>query len=186
MGDDAVAHLPAQVQPFAIFFQHVHHAQALPVVGKPIGAQSVECPLPRMAEGCMAQIVPQGDGLGEVLIQAQRAGDGAGNLTDFQRMGQPGTIVVPFRRKENLGLLFQPPERLAVQNPVPVPLKARADRIFRLRHTTSAARFAQRGIPAQRTALNLLCFFPNRHRIRLLSFPLSYKYDKTVPNTLFF
>ena len=72
-------------------------------------------------------------------LRRSARGNGAGNLADFQRMGQPGPVVVPFRREKDLGLLLEAPEGLAVQDPVPVPLKARADRVRFLRQSTAAA-----------------------------------------------
>ena len=59
-----------------------------------------------MAKGGVAQVVAQGDGFGEVLVQTKRAGDGAGDLRDFERMGKPGAVVVPLGRKKDLGLLL--------------------------------------------------------------------------------
>ena len=38
-------------------------------------------------------------------------------------MGQPGPVVIALRREKNLRLILQPPESLAVKDPVPVPLK---------------------------------------------------------------
>ena len=124
VGDDAVAHLPGKVQSFAVFFQHIHHPQALPVVGKAAGAELIQRPLPRMTEWGMPQVMAQGDGLGQVLVQAQGPGNGAGNLGHLQRVGQSGAVMVPFRREKDLGFLLQPPKRLAVDDPVPVPLEA--------------------------------------------------------------
>ena len=50
------------------------------VVGKAAGAQAVQRALSRVAEGGMPQVVAQGDGLGQILVQPQRPGDGAGDL----------------------------------------------------------------------------------------------------------
>ena len=47
-------------------------------------------------------------------------------------MGQPGPVVVPFGCQKDLGLMLHPPERLAVDDPVPVSLIDRADIIGRL------------------------------------------------------
>ena len=80
MGHDAVAHLPGQVEALAFFFQLVHHPQALHIVLEAARAQLVQGPLARVAEGRVAQIVGQADGLGQVFVQPQRPGDGAGDL----------------------------------------------------------------------------------------------------------
>ena len=74
-------------------------------MGKAAGAQAVQRALPRVAKGGMAQVVAQGDGLGQILVQPQGASDGAGDLRDLQRVGQPGAVMVPLGRKKDLGVL---------------------------------------------------------------------------------
>ena len=54
----------------------------------------------------MAQIVAERDGLGQVLIQAQCAGNCACDLRDLQRMGQAGAVVVAFRGQKDLCFLL--------------------------------------------------------------------------------
>ena len=163
MGNDAVAHLPGQVQTLAVLFQILHHPQTLPVMGKTSGAQPVEGSFPRMTEGRMPQVMSQRDGLGQVLVQAQGPGHRAGDLADFQGMGQAGTVMIAFRGKKDLCLLLEPPERLAVQDPVTVPLEARAKRGFRFRAGASAGILAQSRIPAESQALNGLGLFADIH-----------------------
>ena len=48
-------------------------------------------------------LVPRIEG---VLVVAEGAGNGTGDLRDLQRMGQPGAVVVTLRRKEHLGFVF--------------------------------------------------------------------------------
>jgi len=45
-------------------------------------------------------------------------------------MGKPGAVIIAFVVYKNLGLIFQPPECRAVDNPVPVPLVARPVKMF--------------------------------------------------------
>ena len=163
VGNDAVAHLPGQVEAPAVFFQEIHHPQALAVVGKATGAQTVQRALPRVAKGGMAQVVAQGDGLGQILVQPQGAGDGAGDLRDLQRVGQPGAVMVPLGRKKDLGLLLQAAERLAVDNAVAVPLVARADGVLVLRAAAAPGGLAQGGVAAQGLALDRLGLFADGH-----------------------
>ena len=47
---------------------------------KPSWHQLVQHRLPRVAKGGVPQVVTQGNGLGEILIQLQRPGNGAGDL----------------------------------------------------------------------------------------------------------
>ena len=46
----------------------------------------------------VAQVVAQGNGLGQVLVQAQSPGDGSGDGGDLEGMRQPRPVVVAVRR----------------------------------------------------------------------------------------
>ena len=72
----------------------------------------------------------QTDGLGQILVEAQGAGNGAGDLRHFQCVGEPGAVEVALRREKHLRFLLEPPERLAVDDPVTVPLEHRTDRVL--------------------------------------------------------
>ena len=91
----AVAHLPGEIQAGEAALQPIHHPQALLIMAETMGAQLVQRPLPCMAKGGMPQIMPQGNGFGQILVQAQRPGNGAGNLIHLQRVGQPGAVMIP-------------------------------------------------------------------------------------------
>ena len=52
-------------------------------------------PLPGVAEGGVSQVVGQGGGLGEVLVESQPPGHGPGDAGHLQRMGHPGAVVIP-------------------------------------------------------------------------------------------
>ena len=75
-----------------------------------------------MAEGRMPEIVPQRDGLRQILVHAQRPGNGPCNLRYFQGMGKARPVVIAFRRQKYLRLMLQPAKCLTVDNPVPVTL----------------------------------------------------------------
>ena len=91
----------------------------------------------------LAEIVAESDGLAQILVEPQRPGNGPGHLGHFQRVGQAGAIEVALRREEHLRFLLETPEGLAVQHPVAVPLKHRAQRVLRLRHDSAAACIAE-------------------------------------------
>ena len=139
VGHDAVAHLPRQVQAPAVLFQLVHHTQALHVVLEAVRAQLIQRALPSMAKRRVAQIMGKADRFGQIFVQPQGAGNGSGNLADFQRVGQPGAVVVALRRKKHLCFLLQPPETFTVQNSVPVTLVAGPQVIFRFRGAAAKA-----------------------------------------------
>jgi hypothetical protein len=48
-------------------------------------------------------------------------------------MGQAGPIVITGGRKKDLGFMFQPTKGLAVDDPVPIPLKSRTEGAFGFR-----------------------------------------------------
>ena len=83
-------------------------------------------PLTGVAEGSMSQVVSQRGSLSEILVKPQSPGHGTGDASHFQRVGHSGPVVVPLRLEEHLGLVLEPPERLAVDHSVNIPLKAGA------------------------------------------------------------
>ena len=127
---DPVAHVVAEVQARAVELEDVDDAQRVLVVAKAAAealAQAVvEHVLADVAEGRVAEVVAQPDRLGEVLVEAQRARDGARDLRDLERVGQPRAEVVALGRDEDLGLVLEAPERLGVHDPVAVALQRRA------------------------------------------------------------
>ena len=92
----------------------------------------VERPLAGMAERRMAEIVRQRQRLGQVLVEAERAGERAGDLGDFQRMGQPGAVVVALVKDEHLRLVRQPAEGRRMDDAVAIAAKGVAGRARRL------------------------------------------------------
>jgi hypothetical protein len=86
----------------------------------------VEAILAGVSEGRVAHVVAEADRLREVLVQAQRAGDAAGDRGRLERVRHPRAIVVAGGVDEDLRLAFQPPEGLRVQDPVPIALERRA------------------------------------------------------------
>ena len=125
---------------------------------------SVQRPLSRVAEGRMAEIMGQRNRLGQILVQLQGAGNGAGNLRDLQRMRQTRPVMVAFRRQKHLRFVLEPSERFAMQHPIAIPLK---------RGTVIAGEFLpvpplgtgrQGGIGRQYLFLDLFVAFPSLHR----------------------
>ena len=109
------------------FLQDLDDPQALQVVLKAPGLchQGMEGVLPCMSEGGMPQIMGQGDRLGELFVEPQLAGDAAGDLRHLKGMGKAGTVVITLVVDEDLGLVFQPPERGAVDDAITIPLEGR-------------------------------------------------------------
>ena len=132
MVHDAVAHLPRQVQALPVVLEVVDDPQALLAVAERAAQERRERLLAQMAERRVSQVVPERDGLRQVLVQAERARDRSGDVRDVERMGQADPVVVALGRQEHLRLVLQPAERLGVRDAVAIPLEDRADRILRL------------------------------------------------------
>src|SRR5665647_3700429 len=80
----------------------------------------------------MAEIVRQRQRLGEVLVGPERARQRAGDLRDFQRMGEPRAVVVALVIDEHLRLIGEPPEGGGMDDAVavaPEHVAGRADRL---------------------------------------------------------
>jgi hypothetical protein len=117
---------------------------------EPLGMQQVEAELAGMAERGVAEVVAEGDGLGQVLVEPQADRHGPGDLRHLEHMGQAGAVMVAGRGEEDLGLVLEPPEGLGMDDPVPVALKGGAqDRREKGRHTASGGRNTKRRRPGQ-------------------------------------
>ena len=83
-------------------------------------------PLAGMAERRMAEIVGQRQRLGEILVEAQQAGDGAGDLRHLQGVGEARAVVVALVEHEHLRLVGEAPEGGGMHDAVAVALEGRA------------------------------------------------------------
>ena len=106
------------------------HAQALGVVVEPLvcGERLVERPLAGMAEGRVAEIMGERQRLRQVLVETERAGDGAGDLRHLQRMDQAGAEMIALVLHEDLRLVLQPAKGVGMDDAVAVALERRAQR----------------------------------------------------------
>ena len=125
--EDAVADLPREIE-------LLRDPQRLLVVAEagaePLAQALVERLLAGVPERRVAHVVPEPDRLGEILVQAQRAGHAAGDPGRLERMRHARPEVVAGRVDEDLRLALQPPKRLRVQDPVAVALERRAQAAF--------------------------------------------------------
>ncbi len=86
-----------------------------------------------MAERGVAEVMSERQGLGQILVEAERAADGAGDLRHFEAMGQPGAVMIALVIDKDLRLVGQPAKRRRMNDAVPVALKGRAYYMLRLR-----------------------------------------------------
>jgi hypothetical protein len=118
-----------------------------------LGHAGVEGILAGVPEGRMAQVVRQGDGLGQVLVEAQLAGYRPANLGHLQRVRQPGAVMVVGLSDEHLRLVHQPPEGGAVDDAVAVALVEGAEGMRRLGLAPAAAVPRVHGVRRQHLVL---------------------------------
>ncbi len=124
---------PGQIQPVETSIpplQPCDDAQSLRVVVKTTVFRHARLKsiLSRVPEGRVSQIMGQRQSFGEVIIQTERTGQSAGDLADFNRMGQPGAVMIAFMRYENLGFMGETAEGGRVDDTVSVTLKGCASR----------------------------------------------------------
>ena len=128
--EDPVAHLGRQVEPAPVSLEVVDDAQRVLVVTKvaavPLLQEPVERLLACVAERRMPEVVTEPDRLDQVLVQPKRPGDAAGDAGGLERVRQPGADMVALGRDEDLRLVLEAPERLAVDDAVAVALEGRA------------------------------------------------------------
>jgi len=68
----------------------------------------VERLLAGMAERGVAEVVRQGQRLGQILVEPQGAADGARDLRHFEAVGKARAVMVAFVIDEDLSLVLQP------------------------------------------------------------------------------
>src|SRR5215211_6342188 len=76
----------------------------------------------RMAEWRMPNIMTQRERFNEILIELQRTGNGPCNRGNFERMCEPGPMVIAHVAREDLGFMTQPAKRCTVNDPIPITL----------------------------------------------------------------
>ena len=83
-----------------------------------------------MAERRMAKVMGQRQRFGEILVETELPRDGAGDLRHFQRMGEPGPVMIALVEHEHLGLVLETAKCRRMDHPVAIPAKRAAGRTF--------------------------------------------------------
>ncbi len=140
---DSLAHLPGQVQAGkgrVAILEMLDDAQRLPVVVEAavVDHQAVEDLFTEVPERRVPQVVGQRQRLDQVLVEAQRPRDRAADLADLDGVGQPRAVVVALVVDEDLGLVLEPAEGAAVDDPVAVALEGGAVVVLLFLVTTTA------------------------------------------------
>ena len=109
-----------------------------------------------MAKGRVTEVVPQGDGLSQVLVEPERPRDGSSHLGHLEGVDEPRAVVVPLGGQKHLRLVGKPAEALAVEDAVPVALEASAQGVRLLEGGPSQGLLGQAPKRAEKGALPLL------------------------------
>jgi len=126
MFDDALANLKREIQPGKIqiaMLELLDDAKRVQVVIETaaVGAhQFVELAFAGVAKRRVADIVNESEGLGEFGVQAERGGNGAGDLRDFERVCQAIAEMVGIAGGEDLRFGFETAERTGMDDAVAV------------------------------------------------------------------
>ena len=136
MRPNSVAHLPGQVQ----ILERLVDADALggvvPAVGREVRREGLLAGVP---EWRVADVVAEGDRLGQRLVEGEPGSQRAGDLCDLQGVRQSGDEVIPLRVEVDLRLVLQAPKCLRVDDPIPIPLEGGPVAIRLLGPNTPAA-----------------------------------------------
>jgi hypothetical protein len=112
----------------------------------------------------VAEVVAEGDGLGQVLVEAEGLGDRSGDLGDLETMGQPRPVVVPEGREKDLRLVLEPPEGLRMDDPVAVALEVGPEDMRHFGPDPPLRMDAEAGLGGQYQQFGLFQLFADGHR----------------------
>jgi hypothetical protein len=125
--EDPVARLHREIEAAPVPLERLHDAQRLLVVpemsAEARGERLVEGLLARVPEGGVAEVVAERDRFRQILVQPQRARHGPGDTRRLEGVREPRAVVVAARVDEDLGLVPEAAERLAVDDAVAIALE---------------------------------------------------------------
>jgi iron-sulfur cluster assembly accessory protein len=160
-------------------------AQGLRVVVEPaVSLQAgIQRPFAGMAERRMAEVVRQRQGFRQILVQPELPGQRAGNLRDFEGVGQPGAVMIAFVEHEYLGFVLQAAKGGGMDHPVAIAPERAAGLARRLGKQPAAAAVGVAGIDRARSSHS------DRHGvlilIHLIPQPCALNYVRgRIPNDL--
>ena len=99
----------------------------------------VERALAGVAERRVAKVVTERRRFGQVLVEAERAAERAGDLGDFQCVRQAGAEMIALVEDEHLGLVGEPPERRRMDDSIAVAAEGAAGGALALGKAPAAA-----------------------------------------------
>src|SRR6266550_971609 len=145
--DDSFANLKRKIQPRKIeiaLLELFHDAKRVHIVTEMAAAgehQFIQFFFAGMAKGGMTDVMDESQGLRELGVQTQGAGDGAGDLRDFEGVRQAVAKMVGIARGEYLGFGFESAEGPGMNNSIAVASVATAVRVSGFRIAPAAGLF---------------------------------------------
>jgi len=134
--DDSFTGLETEIEAIksgVALLQQVNRPQALQIVFEAAMTAHafVERLLAGVTEGRVTKVMRQRNSFGKIFVELQCARRSAGDLRDLEAVRQARPEQVTFVVDENLGLVFEPPERRRVNDAVAVALELAAVRMLR-------------------------------------------------------
>ena len=77
----------------------------------------------RVSKGRVTEVAGEGNGLGQVFIQAERATKGAGKGGDFDGMGETSPDMIPGSVEGELGFVLEGAKGVTMDDAFPVALE---------------------------------------------------------------
>src|SRR5215211_6478886 len=103
------------------------------------GETDIERPFSGMPEGGMSKVVRERERFGQIFIQPEGSSQRTRDLSDLQRMSEPGAEMVAFVKNEHLRLMLEPAKGCGMDDAVAIAAKIVARRVGRLGMHASAA-----------------------------------------------
>jgi len=130
--DDSLANAEGEIEAAmggVALLEVLDDAEGMQIVveGSTVAAEaSVESALACVSEGRVSDVMDEGEGFGEVFVQTEGGGSGAGDLGDLDGVGEAAAKVVRGSAGEDLGFAGEPTEGASLNDALPIPLDGRA------------------------------------------------------------
>jgi hypothetical protein len=129
MFDDAFADFKGEIEAgihgvaVLVVFDDVEGVDVVLEAETEAGKDAIEGFFAGVGKGGVADVVSEGEGFGEVFVDAEDAGGGAGELGDFEGVGEAIAEVIGDAGGEDLGFGFETTEGAGVDDAVAVALE---------------------------------------------------------------
>ncbi len=169
VGIDTQANFVGQVEAveFGVFdFKLFDDAEALSTATEAAGIlhELIECFFHCVTEGGVTEVSGEGDSLGQVFIQAEGAGKGAGKGGDFDGMGETSPDMIPGSVEGELGFVLEGAKGVTMDDAFPVALEFGSKIVGGFGVFSAEALFAFRGVAIEKSGLFFLPVYTSTDR----------------------